>query len=100
MNVPLQERAFTLLISDQPIVSFHAKNLLEARELAREEWLRADLALCQSNGRPIWNGNDKFSFRRSTQDEATRLLQATAKAGVKDEIVLAFLVELDGSKPD
>ena len=98
MRAPL-ERAFTLSIGDRPIVSFVARNQIEARELAREARFRDDLALCQSHGQPVWNGEAKLSVRPSTPEETAVLLEATNVIREDDGIVLAFPVELDSATP-
>jgi hypothetical protein len=92
------DRAFTLVIGDLPVVSFAARNQMEARELAREEWMRADLALYRSNNNPLWDGQAKLSVRLSRPDEAARLSQAAGETSDADGIVLAFLVEIDSAE--
>lgn len=95
----LIETAFTLVIGDRPVLSFIARNQFEAWELAREAWLREELTQRQSEGRPLWDGRQKLSVRRSSADESALLVQARSETNGEDGIVFAYLVELDNTPP-
>jgi hypothetical protein len=79
------------------MVSFEAKNLREANELAREDWFRDDLMLLLSEGEFLWDGKTPLRTRIATEAEATRYKGIAAEAEDSGgDIVLAFLVTLDG----
>jgi hypothetical protein len=44
---------FTIEVDDKPTLTFEARQLREAAELSKEEWLRADLNTLNSNGIPL-----------------------------------------------
>jgi hypothetical protein len=46
-------RHITIEIDGKPTVVFEASSWSEAKELSREEWLRADLSLQMSAGAPL-----------------------------------------------
>jgi hypothetical protein len=87
-------RAFTLEVDARPTLVYEARNQMEARELCKELWF--DLSSQMSNGIPLCDANSKLSARAATADEA-RLFDAAARAtaNVSDDLVLAYLVELD-----
>ena len=94
---PVLDTAFTIVVGDVPVVTFGAKNFSEAYELAREEWLLADFARYRSNGRPLWDGKAKLSVRRASDGEKEALSAAIKESMPGEDLVLAFLVELDGT---
>jgi hypothetical protein len=89
------ERAFTLLAAGRPIVSFAASSFKEAHELLREGWLRDDLSSHRSEGRPLWDGISKLSVRSSTAEESAALALAGTQGAPDEDILLAYLVELE-----
>ena len=89
-------RGFVLLIGERPILAFEARNTPEARELCGETWLRDDLAALKSEGRPIWNGQDKISVRPGTPEEVSLFHEADGTEDA-EEILLVYLVTLDGA---
>ncbi len=89
---------FTLDINAIPILSFEAKNLRESWELCHEQWLREELAQLCSNGVPLWDGKSRLQSRYATQAETDFYLEAARERQTTDEdMLLAYLVELDGS---
>jgi hypothetical protein len=89
-------RVFVLLAADRAILAFEARNTAEARELCAERWMREDLAALTSEGRPIWNGQDKLSVRPGTVEEAALFHEADGSEDA-EEILLVYLVALDGA---
>ena len=87
-------RVFVLVVADRPILAFEARNTPEARELCKEPWLLDDLGSLKSEGRPIWNGQDKISARQATSDEVLLFREADGNEDA-EEILLVFLVALD-----
>ena len=97
MMADLLSRCFTLDVGDKPILTFEARSLREARELCYEQWLREDIARLSSNETPIWDGRASLRSRYATEAEAA-LYRAAAENAEQSpgDLVLAYLVELDG----
>jgi hypothetical protein len=88
---------FAIEIDGKPTIAFEAKNLREASELCKEDWLRADLGDLKSNGAPLCSPTAKLRVRLA--DEMEIRIYRTAHEEVdeaSDDLVLAYLVELDG----
>jgi hypothetical protein len=101
MPVDLLPAIFTLDIGFKPILSFAAKNLREAHEICHEHWLRADVTRLTSNGAALWDGKARIRARYASATEAAAYRQVARDAvQTSDEILLAFLVELDGRRAD
>jgi hypothetical protein len=93
---PFVERVFALEVDGKPTLAFEAKNTREARQLCKEPWLRADLSSQKSNGIPLCDSNSTLSVRPASVEEAAVFSQAAASARPSDDLMLAYLVELDG----
>jgi hypothetical protein len=92
----MQPAIFTLDIGNRPILSFEAKNLREAWEVCHELWLREDVARLRSNGIPLWDGAATLRSRSATGPEREVYREAAKSAAAPpDELVLAYLVEID-----
>jgi hypothetical protein len=89
-------RVFTLEADDRPILAFEARATREAQSLCKESWLRSDLALLKSGGAPLLKPTAKLSVRPATAEEATIFAQGADAAKSSDDMVLVYLVELDG----
>jgi hypothetical protein len=87
---------FTIEVDGKPTVSFEARQLREASELCTAEWLRADLNELSSNGVPLCGIGSKLRARTANEAEREIYLQAAKHAEVSDDILLTYLVELDG----
>lgn len=87
----LQPRVWVLDVDTIPTVAFEALNNVEAKELAREEWLRSDLARLTSAGAPLWKPGQRISARAGTDDETTVYRQGALEAEPVDEMTLVFL---------
>jgi hypothetical protein len=87
---------FALEIGGKPILTFEARNLREAHELCHEHWLREDIARLTSNGVPLWDGAAHLRARYASDTEK-KFYREAAKGNEPppDELVLAYLVELD-----
>jgi hypothetical protein len=89
---------FTLDIGGKPILIFEAKNLREAWEVCHEAWLRDDIERLRSNAAPLWDGKAHIRARYASQSEIALHREAVTGAEPNsDELVLTFLVELDGA---
>ena len=90
---------FALEVDGAPVLTFEAGSAREARELCKEEWLRADLRLQTSNRNRLCRPDSKLSIRRATADEAEifnqSINQSAQPAEFTDDLLLAYLVELD-----
>jgi hypothetical protein len=88
---------FTLEVGGKPVLSFEAKNLREAWEVCHEHWLREDLSQLRSNGICVWDGKAPLRSRSATEAERAIYREAVkSAASLQDELVLAYLIELDG----
>ena len=99
MSSPLG-MVFAMDIDGTPTMAFEAKNHREASELCKEDWLRADLSVLTSNGIPLLcTAAAKLTVRRATESETQVYRDADREAQACDDLLLAYLVELDGSGP-
>jgi hypothetical protein len=88
-------RVFTLEVAGRPTLSFEASRTREAQEMCKESWLRDDLILLRSDGAPVCTAKSRLSVRLATDEEAVIYEQAAKVAKRSDDIVLAYLIELD-----
>jgi hypothetical protein len=86
---------FTILIGGKPILVFEAKNLREAYELCREQWLKSDLAEARSEDVPLWDGKAPIRARVASEEEAALFAAATDEAAPSDGLKLVYLIPLD-----
>jgi hypothetical protein len=90
---------FALEIDGKPTVAFEAKNHREASELCKEEWLRADLSVLNSNGVPLCTAAAKLKVRIANEIEAQIYREAERTVQAPEDLVLAYLMELDEVGP-
>jgi hypothetical protein len=88
-------RVFTLEIDGRPTMAFEASRTRESQEICKEAWLRDDLIVLSSGGVPICGDRSKLSVRPATDEEVVIYEQAVEVAKPSDDMVLAFLIELD-----
>jgi hypothetical protein len=89
---------FTLDIGGKPVLTFEAKNLREAWEVCHEVWLKDDIGRLRSKALPLWDGKARIRARYASQSEIALHREAVTRAEPNsDELVLTFLVELDGA---
>lgn len=92
---------FALEIGGKPILTFEAKNLREAHELCHEHWLREDVARLSSNGVPLWDGTAQLRARYASDTETLFYREAAeGNEPSADELLLAYLVDLDTAAED
>src|SRR5258708_21274798 len=97
MPADLLPAIFTLDIGARPTLSFEARNLREAQEICHESWLREDMARLKSDDIPLWDGRARLRARYASEAEtAVYRKAARTSTHTPDEILLTFLVELDG----
>jgi hypothetical protein len=95
MNV-VYSRVFTLEVDGRAILSFEADNSSQAKQLCKEAWLLDDLKVFTSNGVPLRTDQSQLSVRTATAEEAIVFGHAAEVAKPSDDLLLAYLVELDG----
>jgi hypothetical protein len=88
-------RVFTLEVDGRPILTFEAGRAREAQALCKEPWLHTDLRVLTSNGVPLMNANAKLSVRPASVEETNIFGEAAAATPQTNDMVLAYLVELD-----
>jgi hypothetical protein len=91
-------RVFTLLVDGKPTLAFEARNTQQAQEIRKEHWMRSDLQELKSNGTPLGTASSHLSVRLANQEECSTYAKAAAEvASEQEDIVLAYLIELDGT---
>lgn len=85
---------FAMEVDGKATFAFEAKNFREAFELCKEDWLRADLREITSNGIPLCSETAKLTVRKADELEA-RLYRSAARQAQTEDLVLAYLVDLD-----
>ena len=88
-------RVFTIEVDSRPTLAFEASRTREAQEICKGAWLRDDLIVLSSGGVPICSDQSKLSVRPATDDEVVIYEQASEVAKPSDDMVLAYLIELD-----
>jgi hypothetical protein len=91
-------RVFTLEVDSLPTLAFEASGTREAQQLCRESWLLNDLSILTSGGVRVRTANSKLSVRLASPDEATVFALVANKAKPSQDMVLAYLVDLDGQE--
>jgi len=87
---------FTIEIGGTAALAFEARNLSEAHQLCREEWLKQDLSELKTEGVSLWDGKAKLRARIALPDEIVRYAEAKNSGHQSDGLVLVYLVEVDG----
>jgi len=90
-------RVFTLEVDGRPILAFEASGTREAQKLCQESWLHNDLSILTSGGVRLRTAKSKLSVRPASPDEATVFALVANRVNPSDGMVLAYLVELDGT---
>jgi hypothetical protein len=88
-------RVVTLEVDGLPTLAFESSRTKESQEICKEAWLRDDLIVRSSGGVPICGDRSKLSVRPATDEEVVIYEQAAEVAKPSDDMVLAFLIELD-----
>jgi hypothetical protein len=91
-------RVFTLESDGRPILAFEASGTREAQLLCKESWLLNDLSFQTSGGVGGGAAKSKLSVRLASPDEATVFALVANKAKPSEDLVLAYLVDLDGQE--
>lgn len=87
---------FTIEIDGRPTIAFEAKNLREAMELCHAHWVRDDMMALSSGGVPLCTPISKLKARIAQAPERERYQTAEHVVQASEDLVLAYLVPLDG----
>ncbi|MFY9957676.1 hypothetical protein [Bradyrhizobium sp.] len=88
---------FTIEVDGKPTLAFEAKKYSEAEVICQGEQLRTKLSALESGDLPLASGeNAVLDVRLANRDEAARYKQAAAGSHSTDDLLLVYLVELDG----
>ena len=91
-------RVFTLEVDGRPTLAFEASGTREAQQLCQELWLHNDLSILTSGGVRLRTAKSKLSVRLAFPDEATVFALVANKMKPSEDMVLAYLVDLDGQE--
>jgi hypothetical protein len=97
MEPTIFSRIFALDVNATPTLTFEARSAREAQQLCKEAWLRMDLTSLKSNGVSLCDDTAKFSVRPATAEEAAVFKKGSAEAKPSDDMLLVYLVVLDGA---
>ena len=87
---------YTIEVDGKPTVAFEGQ-AREAAEICKEAWFRSDLTKLASNGVPICLSESFLKSRIANESEVAAYRQAAKAITDSDELLLAYLVELDGA---
>jgi hypothetical protein len=85
---------FTLTVDGTPILTFAADNAPQARELAREQWLRDELGALSRDGAPICHAKSKLAVRSAQEDERLAYAEGAKSDPANDDVLLVYLIDL------
>jgi hypothetical protein len=91
-------RVFTLEADGLPILAFEASGTREAQQLCQESWLLNDLSILTSGGVRVRTAKSKLTVRTASPDEATIFRLVANAEDPSDDMVIAYLVKLDGQE--
>lgn len=74
---------FTLTVGKRPILVFEAEDDIDADDIAKAGWLRDDLRVLESEGRPLWDGRARIRVREAS-DAEREIYRARCAAAVED----------------
>jgi hypothetical protein len=95
--IPVLLSVFTIEIGGTATLAFEARNLREAHELCREEWLKQDLSEFKTEGVSLWDGKAMLRARIARPHEIALFAEAKNSRGHQSNgLVLVYLVEVDG----
>jgi hypothetical protein len=71
---------FTVTVGNKAIVATKADDALDVEMLIEDEAFLADLMVLESDGKPIWDGEEKIAFRPSSDPEKSAYDKCVAEA--------------------
>ena len=96
MNHRLSLSIFTIEVDGKPTLAFEAKRYSEAEAICEDEGLRAKLSMLKSGGVPVCGDDAVLGVRLARPDEVALCRQAAGASQSTDDLMLVYLVELDG----
>lgn len=78
---PVLPMVYIIEIGGTATLAFEARNIREAHELCREEWLKQDLSQSKTQGVSLWDGKAKLRARIARPDEVVRFAEAKNGGG-------------------
>jgi hypothetical protein len=96
MSDRLSLSIFTIEVDGKPTLAFEAKRYSEAEAICGDVGLRAKLSLLKSGDVPICGDNALLDVRLAHPDEAASYRQAVGASQSTDDLMLVYLVEVDG----
>ena len=99
MSDRLSLSIFTIEVDGKPTLAFEAKRYSEAEAICGDEGLRARLSLLKSGDVPLCGDNAILDVRLAHSDEADLYRQGAGVSQSTDDLMLVYLVELDGPGP-
>ena len=73
-------------IDGRAVVAFSAENDLEAQLVIEDEIFQNDLAVLESSGRPIWDGEAEIDIREADEVERGKFESSRVKAVLEGEV--------------
>jgi hypothetical protein len=86
---------FTIEVDGRPTLAFEASRIREAHKICKGTWLRDDLIVLSSGGVPICGDRSKLTVRPAIDEEVAIYEHAAEMATPSDDMLLAYLIELD-----
>ena len=99
MNDRFSLSIFTIEVDGKPTIAFEAKRYSEAEAICRDEGLRAKLSLLTSGKVPVCGDNAILDVRLAHPNEAALYKKTAGTSQSADDLMLVYLVELDGPEP-
>src|ERR1700688_3529748 len=96
MNDRFSLSIFTIEVEGKPTLAFEAKRYSEAEAICGDEGLRAKLSSLKSGEVPVCGDNSILDVRLAHPDEAALFRHATGASEPTDDLMLTYLIELDG----
>jgi hypothetical protein len=98
MTDRLSISTFTIEVDGRPTLVFKAKKYAEAEAICEDNRLRTRLSLLTSGQNPICGDNATLVVRLAHPDEAALYTQAASASPPTDDLMLVYLVALDGAE--
>lgn len=83
-------------MDDKATLTLEANSVREAQGLCKEAWLRDDLDELMSDGVQVCKPAARLSTRSANAEEAAAFTDIAGIAEPSDDLLLVYLIELDG----
>jgi hypothetical protein len=93
--MPKKPLIYTVEVDGKPTLTF-AGYAREAADICKEPWFRADLSELTSNGTPLCLSGSTLKARIANESEMAIYQEAAKEAKVSEDLLFAYLIELDG----